>query len=943
MKIGHLTLPSDTTFYTPQTARNLLRLLAFGLVAAVYIGAYCFLRVTLNQEVSSRRSYMNEAVSHAQSFFVSRKTLLTALVLSTARQTQPAKAETNDNQNEEIRFVLGKAPDVWNLWLTKRMLAHLREGQNSIIYVPDGTNTPVEHLVRSAERTQAVPSYVLQRLREVDAGNDVMREELWLTDPERTDSPLYIFVRLDMRKTDSGWLGLEVNGANLTQALQHDQAGTFELLDSSGRLILSNQSLQQQSSWRAHAGPDVTTASFGWEGGHWLPDSLTIRRKLDYSSWQIIYSLQLVTLLPCLAMPFGVSLLICIVFTALMLWLVRRAEQRLIAPAAARIDALIESEAFCSAVIRVAPVALCVLRRHDGGVVLENRLSEQWLSVGAERAKLCHDWINRAFDLQLDSSNTDELQLADGRHLFLSYAPTRYQREDVLVCAFSDITARKSAELALEQARTLADAANEAKTLFLATMSHEIRTPLYGVVATLELLSRTDLDAQQRGYLTAIEGSSATLLQLICDVLDVSKIEAGQLALELSSFSPLEVTQDVIQGYAGAAQSKGLQLFACIDPSLPEQVLGDVTRVRQILGNLLSNAVKFTESGRIVVRLQLACREGERAMLHWQVVDTGKGIPVQDQNHLFEPFFQCSPSTNVVAGTGLGLSICKRLVHLMNGSVRVFSEPGLGSSFAFSLPLEQVTSESQRSWALPLLSELIYVQSSVQELAEHAAGWLRRWGARARLIGPDSTQLDSEAVLVEVCPGQADKALHAEWPGRWILASQDGHGIVQTSQRTWHIGLNNLRALNCAVSQAQGLGMQGDSVVPQKPDETKLYLHLLVAEDNMINQLILRDQLEELGCTVVLARDGVEALSLWQDADFDIVLTDVNMPRMNGYQLTEQLRRRGSTIPIVGATANAMLDEAERCLGAGMDHFLVKPFTLHALYQCLQPYKRNVL
>ncbi len=487
---------------------------------------------------------------------------------------------------------------------------------------------------------------------------------MWLTDPGRLDSPLYIFIRMDERNVTSGWLGLEVDGpdlvnhrdlhsfptrrsSDLVKALEHEQAGDFKLLDANGHLILSNTPLPPGQDGQMQRVP--TSASFGWEGEHWLPERLTIRKHLDYSNWQIA---KLASLLPALAVPVSVALLICLLATVGLLWLVRQIDQRMIVPAAARIDALVESEAFCSAVIRIAPVALCVLRRSDGAVVLENPLSAQWLAMGDERTRLCHRWIDRAFSVEAQRSATDELQMADGRHLYLSYAPTRYQREDVLICAFSDITERKTAEIALQQARTLADAANEAKTLFLATMSHEIRTPLYGVLATLELLARTQLDAQQRGYLTAIEGSSATLLQLICDVLDVSKIEAGQLALEMSTFSPLELTQDVIQGYTGAAQGKGLQLFACIDPQLPDLVLGDVIRIRQILGNLLSNAVKFTETGRIVVRLQLACREGERAMLQWQVVDTGKGIPAADQRHLFEPFFQSSPNANLVAGTG---------------------------------------------------------------------------------------------------------------------------------------------------------------------------------------------------------------------------------------------------------------------------------------------------
>ncbi len=206
--------------------------------------------------------------------------------------------------------------------------------------------------------------------------------------------------------------------------------------------------------------------------------------------------------------------------------------------------------------------------------------------MGLEREILCPGWIRQAF-AEPDAPLDETFVTSTGRHLHLSSVATRYKGEDVLLCAFNDISASKQVEAALETARQSADAANEAKTLFLATMSHEIRTPLYGVLGTLELLSRTTLDSQQRDYLQALERSSATLLQLICDVLDVSKIEAGQLALELSEFSPLELVHEVVQGYSASALGKGLELYACLDPQLPLRLLGDPARIRQILNNLL--------------------------------------------------------------------------------------------------------------------------------------------------------------------------------------------------------------------------------------------------------------------------------------------------------------------------------------------------------------------
>jgi two-component system capsular synthesis sensor histidine kinase RcsC len=448
------------------------------------------------------------------------------------------------------------------------------------------------------------------------------------------------------------------------------------------------------------------------------------------------------------------------------------------------------------------------------------------------------------------------------------------------------------------------------------------------------------LSEPQKNYLKAIEGSSANLLQLICDVLDVSRIEAGQLQLEIGRFSPLALIEEVIQGYAAAAQSKGLQLFSCVDPHLPDWLNGDVTRIRQILNNLLNNAVKFTDSGRIILRVRVDSREGERVILHWQVCDTGKGIPNDRQKHLFEPFYQADGNTNVVAGTGLGLSICKRLMHLMNGSMRVVSEPGLGSSFTLHLSLEQLPPAGPPVFAQPLLPEQIYVVSPVRELAENLCGWLGRWGARAQAGLPGRSNEVGTAVLLEVHPGRVKASLVPDWGGARVVAASDVN-----DNSAWpmieQVSLNSLPALHRAMVMAQGQ----PALFKAAPDQTRaafnLGIHVLVAEDNVINQLILRDQLEELGCTVELADDGVAALEMWRTSSFDLILTDVNMPRMNGYELAVQLRKLDCRLPIIGATANAMREEGDRCIKAGMNQCLIKPFALRALYNCLQPYQRS--
>ena len=915
---------------TPQAARKLLHLFASGLIVAAIASSFIYLRAVFNQEVSLRRSFMNEAVFNAQDFFVSRQTLLKSLVLAAVPDKKGNEAFISIDPEEEVNINLGSEAGHWSLWLTRRMMDYLHESKVNLLYVPQ-THTPeVVRLFDSSGEVEPLPKVVLQRLVDEGAKSYSLGDDLWLTDNRVLDSPFYLFSRLDNRNLSSGWLGIEVEVPDLVDALRSESAGDFMLLNSQGQILFTNAA---QSSLVGSLQTLEPKNSFGFIGSGWFPDSLAIRKKLGYSGWQIVYAVDIKSLLPVLGWPLLGCVLLFITICIGLRLLIVRIDRRLITPGEKRIQALIESEAFSRAVLQVAPMALCVIRRTDGTVVLENSLSQQWLGSGAERSTLCHGWISRAFD-EHDPRNSDEIEMADGRLLYLAFAPTRYKSQDVLICAFSDISARKQIEVTLERARQLADRANEAKTLFLATMSHEIRTPLYGVLGTLELLARTELNDQQNNYLKAIERSSGNLLQLICDVLDVSRIEAGQLQLELNTFSPLELIEEVVQGYSGAAQAKGLQLFALIDPTVPEWLSGDVTRIRQILNNLLNNALKFTDYGKIVLRLKMDRRDDERVMLHWQVSDTGKGIAHEEQAHLFEPFYQVESAKNLVAGTGLGLSICKRLMHLMNGTMRLVSEPGLGSSFTLHLPLVQVSEPARLSPLGELAPSVVYVVSPVRELAECYCAWLRRWGARAHLGAPKSGEAPDDAVLLELHPGAARQLLEPGWMGPLVVAASDMSVSLAVENPCWQADLSSLQDVYRALSKAQGKGSYLEPGAAKT--ELKLGLRILVAEDNVINQLILRDQLEELGCTVTLVSDGLEALECWREEDFDLLLTDVNMPNMNGYELAARLRAMNMTQPIIGATANAMREESERCLDSGMNHCLIKPFTLHALYNCLQ-------
>ena len=591
--------------------------------------------------------------------------------------------------------------------------------------------------------------------------------------------------------------------------------------------------------------------------------------------------------------------------------------RQVITPARLAHERIAESVAFSRVIIDTAPTGLCVVRRSDGKVLIENQRAQQWPGTARLVAAMAGKHNNA-------ESGETHLEI-EGRHLQIGFVSTRYQAENVRLYAFNDITRHIEDAQALEDARHAADAANEAKTLFLATMSHEIRTPLYGVLGTLELLGLTDLDPPQKTYLHTIQRSSATLFQLISDVLDVSKIESGQMAIEAVDFCPLDMLEDTLHTYAAFAQRKGLQLYSCIDPQLPDCVMGDPMRIRQILNNLVSNAIKFTDIGRVVIRARVMALDAEHVDLEWQVTDSGVGISEAQQAKLFDLFYQ-APDTASEGGAGLGLPICRWLAQMMDGEIRVVSEPGLGSSFTLKMRLPLCCGALTN---LPLIEPSptpVYVQAPVRELAQSMSDWLNRLGIAAALAGTTQDKDSRHAVLVDLLPSEPAKP----WAGQRVLCQPGAHSPPLHTAQGWVVDLHDVRSIASTVSLAQhGKHEQPAAARPQSAGQ--LGLRILVAEDNPVNQAIIKEQLEALGCSVSLAANGEQALQLWQPQAFDLVLTDVNMPLMNGYELARTLREHDPHLPIIGVTANAMREEGVRCLAVGMNAWIVKPLSLQTL------------
>ncbi len=700
---------------------------------------------------------------------------------------------------------------------------------------------------------------------------------------------------------------------DIEQIFEYPVFDEFELISPSGAVLIDSldSSRDYVDGWNLTTdgwvfkvrSTDADTT--GWTALY----RLSYQSFFHYARWQFLGALALI-----LGCPVGG-------------WIaIRRYSHHVIKPARQAHQDLIESSAFSRTVIQTAPVALCILRHDSHQVLMHNHLAELWLGDTETITRISHDW-----DLSLYNGviGTEVAFTVGSRTLHANFAPVFYHGENAVICVFNDISAHTQVQQALAAAKRSADAANEAKSMFLATISHEIRTPLYGVLGTLELLELTELTQQQRNYLGTIQNSSSVLLQLISDILDISKIEAGQMVLEVDGFNPLEMTEDVVATYAGVAENKGVRLYVGVDVDVPGLVQGDVVRIRQIISNLLSNALKFTDAGRVTVRLRTTKDQAGDVALQWQVTDTGIGISQEQQKRLFEPFYQAHRQEHTTSGAGLGLSICGHLSKMMAGHLQVISETGLGSSFTFTLPAPVLEPTQPLAVSSNLRPDPVYLWAPLRELAQCLAAWIECWGATAIVQDVLPAEAPAGAILLDLSGISSCEPL---WSGVRVCTLAKPDQQPQATPQGWQTSLYHLERIAQTLRLAQHNGVVEAESIPQTTGFSKLGLHILVVEDNPINQALLKEQLEKLGCRVSLASNGREALQHWSPGAFDALLTDVNMPVMNGYELVHELRLRDAGLPIIGVTANALREEGKRCMTMGMNVWLVKPISLRTLY-----------
>ncbi|WP_409318724.1 ATP-binding protein [Pseudomonas sp. KCJK9016] len=700
---------------------------------------------------------------------------------------------------------------------------------------------------------------------------------------------------------------------------------------------------------------------------HFAGGELYVYQRVAGPEWLAVYVVDWCTLIWDVRESLIYILVLSIISIGVLWVLIFLFDYKILVPLQIRSKQVYEGEAFNRVILATAPVGLIVYESGSNVIVMQNDVARELLGSMDETSRefgyLDKNIFLIAEESFLDSPNEigvvkraeTLLTTTSGvkREVSIAYARARYQQREVVVLGLIDISDQKATLRLLEHAREMADQANQSKSMFLATMSHEIRTPLHGALGNLELLAIDHLTGRQQERVSTIRRAFDTLLLLINDILDLSKIEAGELCLNETPFRVDELVEHCAQTFMPLLLERNLRFFCLVDPRLGGVWLGDGHRINQLLMNLLNNARKFTDKGSITLQASLFKSSDLDPRVLFSVSDTGIGIPALQLNRIFDPFVQANNTiASKYGGTGLGLALCKKVVSLMGGDIWVESEEGKGSVFNIVVPLTRYAQGTQTDPSIvrPAFSKVVVICDS-QPWRSNLMELIRCWLPEVDLISGEAenpvSASDNKTVIVfstslHDVPGAWAEAQHT-YLDRLVLLSD---GPLAPERRSNSLYLTSLsassikRALELCGQVDTQIGFSLPTVVRRRRDRGDV--KLLVAEDDPVNRTLIKHQLAVLGYWQVdIVPDGKAALDLCIAGVYDVVITDLGMPIMDGQTLLAELRQRNIDVPVVVTTAETVAMSQAKFLG--FYEILYKPITLDQLKAAIDDVLKTTL